>query len=101
MGYPALHNADMDMKDSEHNAIPGEWRNTGELQDLAYHLVRNRDNAEGKKVNDYIKNYFNCPAGSIPWQKKMVSAKHIEFSKFYCCYDISLTFELFIATVYV
>ena len=79
MKYPDTHNADMDMVDLEHILIPGEWRNSGEMQDLAAHLGRNRDNAEGKKVRDYMKNYFNSPVGSVPWQEKMVSAKYRVF----------------------
>ncbi|XP_052770767.1 uncharacterized protein LOC128210457 [Mya arenaria] len=75
MRYPQMQNAEMDKEDEDHNLIPGEWRNGAAMHDLAQNLGHNRDNVEGKNQRDYLKHYFNSPAGSIPWQDRTLQPR--------------------------
>ena len=75
MRYPQMQNAEMDKEDEDHNLIPGEWRNGTAMPDLARNLGHNRDNVEGKNQRDYLKHYFNSPAGSVPWQDRALQPR--------------------------
>ena len=54
--------------------IPGAWRSTGQLMDLASAEARrgNFGSKNAKAVRDYLIEYVNGPAGSVPWQADMV-----------------------------
>jgi hypothetical protein len=57
-----------------HEVIPGTWRSTGEMPDLGPAPVRrgNFDTKNAKRVRDYLIEYVNGPAGSVPWQEDMI-----------------------------
>ena len=70
--YPALQNAQLDIEDDEHNLIPGMWRESVNMQDIDVVRGPNRDTIAAKKQREYLKLYFNSPAGSVPWQNRMI-----------------------------
>ena len=65
INYPALQNAQLDIEDDEHNLIPGMWRETVNMQDIDVVRGPNRDTIAAKKQREYLKLYFNSPAGSV------------------------------------
>jgi hypothetical protein len=71
--YPALQNAQLDMEDADHNVVQGLWRATANMHDIDRVVGANRDTRAGKRQREYLKLYFNSPAGSVPWQDRMTS----------------------------
>ena len=71
--YPAMQNAALDQEDDDHVLIPGEWRQGRNLQDVMNRDFRgNRVTAAGQNQRDYLKEYYNSPAGAVPWQNNMI-----------------------------
>jgi hypothetical protein len=72
MRNPALAIVHVDREDANHNIIPGEWRQHAQMEDVQRALGPNRDTTEDKRQWEYLKLYFNSPAGSVEWQERMV-----------------------------
>ena len=71
--YPALQNIQLDMEDDNHNLVPGLWRVDANMHELDRVVGPNRDTIAAKKQREYLRLYFNSPAGSVPWQDRMIS----------------------------
>ena len=72
MRYPNMQNPLFDREDQDHNIIPGQWRvnaNRHEIQQVHGHNI---DSTVGKRQRETLRLYFNSPAGSVPWQHRMV-----------------------------
>ena len=54
--------------------IEGFWRKSLPTDSMFYGTQEHRDNRRGgmiaTQVRDHLKNYFNSPAGAVPWQDK-------------------------------
>jgi hypothetical protein len=72
MRYPRLQNVDLDYEDDQGNLVPGAWRDNAVLQDVEAAGRGPRTTAAGKELRAYLKNYFNSPAGSVPWQNAAI-----------------------------
>lgn len=59
----AIQNIQVDDEDGVHNLIPGVWRQDVNLPDLDKPQGGNRDTLLAKRQRDYLKAYFNSPAG--------------------------------------
>lgn len=72
--YPVLQNRLIDRPGADGNIAPGEWRQGRNLVDIQYHQVQapNRASREGKMQRNLIKHWCNSPAGSVPWQDRMI-----------------------------
>ena len=73
MRYPGLHQALIDQEDANGNLIPGEWRRNVNLQDMEQTRVPTRESTKAKQDREYLKPYFNSPAGSVPRQDNMTA----------------------------
>ena len=71
MRKPQRH-VNMDREDENHNVIPGAWRLEANLTALDARRQGHRELEEGKAQRAMLTGYFNCPAGSVPWQEDMV-----------------------------
>ena len=69
---PAIQNIQLDAEDGEHNLIPGAWRQDANLPDLDVPQGGNRDTVLAKRQRDYLSDYFNSPAGCVPWQDRII-----------------------------
>ncbi len=65
--FPGIGNAEVDHEDENHDIIPGTWRADQEQWDVPQPCARNIDYQTAKIQRDYLKAYFNSPAGSVPW----------------------------------
>lgn len=72
MRYPNLQNADLDVEDNAHNMEPGAWRDAAVMREVDLAGRGPRQTAEGKRQRMYLKNYYNSPAGSVPWQDAII-----------------------------
>ena len=70
--YPAAQNAVADVEDTNHDMVPGEWRNNFHLADLQRAAGGNRITKEAKAQREYLMAYYNSPAGAVPWQGNMI-----------------------------
>ena len=60
-----------DMEDSTtHEVIPGAWRDGGSLESVQGGT--GRLNIAAKRVREQLRNYYNSPSGSVPWQEDMI-----------------------------
>ncbi|CAG2190044.1 unnamed protein product [Mytilus edulis] len=75
MRYPNLQNVQLDMEDDLHNLVPGLWRANANMHEVNSVVGPNRDTVAAKKQREYLKLYFNSPAGSVPWQERMVTSQ--------------------------
>ncbi|XP_014667098.1 PREDICTED: uncharacterized protein LOC106808766 [Priapulus caudatus] len=62
--YPTIQNAALDAEDVNHQLIPGAWRTDANMHELNNIRGNNRDTSVAKKQREYLKLYFNSPAGS-------------------------------------
>lgn len=64
----------LDQEDDQHQLLPGEWReNVRQLLPLNPVLPRGQyDLKSGTENRRYLTAYLNSPAGSVPWQDRMV-----------------------------
>ena len=69
--YPAAQNILLDNEDEDHNLIPGMWRQNANMHELHRVVGPNRDTVAAKRQREYLRLYFNSPAGSVPWQDRM------------------------------
>ena len=72
--YPTQQNVQLDMKNDQHDLIPGLWRATANMYEVNMVIGPNRDTVAAKKQREYLRLYFNSQAGSVPWQNRMISA---------------------------
>ena len=70
--YPRSQNAALDTEDVNHQMIPGTWRSDTRLHEVASIRGPNCDSTAAKKQREYLRLYFNSPAGSVPWQDQML-----------------------------
>jgi hypothetical protein len=62
----------MDCEDPDtHQVIPGTWREVDALVGLQA-MMRNNATKAAKVQRDYLRQYYNSPAGSVPWQERMI-----------------------------
>jgi len=54
-----------------HEIVPDIWRGNSELPDMAGNY-RGYTNVEANIQRQYLVEYFNSEAGSIPWQLDMI-----------------------------
>ena len=72
MRFPTLQNTVLDHEDLNHDIVPGSWRNGANMVDVERARCSNKDSTAAKKQREYLKLYFNSPAGSVPWQDNMI-----------------------------
>ena len=72
MRYGHLQNSALDTEDENHQLIPGAWRDGGMMQAIGKMKGANRASTEGIQQREYMKQYFNSPAGSVSWQDQMI-----------------------------
>ena len=70
--YPVHHQVLIDREDDNGQLIPGEWRLDANMHDMEQARGPSREATKAKKEREYLKLYFNSPAGSVPWQDRMV-----------------------------
>ena len=70
--YPTMQNALVDNEDDRGNLVEGEWRLDRNMEDTQNVQAHNVANREGKKFRNTIKHWCSSPAGSVPWQDRMV-----------------------------
>ena len=71
---PIIPVNDVDHEDEDHNLVPGNWRNDIQWQDMdAPPEGRNRATLDSKQQREYLKRYFNSPAGAVGWQDIMIT----------------------------
>ena len=76
MRYPALQNAQLDVENDTHDLIPGLWRANANMREGSTVKGPNRDTMiAAKRQREYLRLYFNSPAGSVPWQARMIIAQ--------------------------
>ena len=71
--YPGLQNQQLDSdENANHDFIPGAWREGRNLVDTQRVTGFNIASKEGKMQRNLIKHWVNSPAGSVPWQERMI-----------------------------
>jgi hypothetical protein len=71
--YPGLQNQMLDREDANNNVIPGQWRDGVQLVNAAVPAEgRIRGTVQAQEQRDYLRDYYNSPVGSVPWQERMV-----------------------------
>ena len=69
---PALQNVAVDREDGNHELVPGQWRPTANMHDLGIATGSGRPTIIAQRQREHLKLYFNSPAGSVPWQERMI-----------------------------
>jgi hypothetical protein len=72
MRYPQMQNQDLDHEDEQHNLIPGAWREGRIMLDIERVRGGNRATRAAITQRLYLKHYYSSPAGSVPWQDRMI-----------------------------
>ena len=70
--YPKLGRGDVDLEDQRHRPIPARWRNR-QMTEMPTPMGATRATQLGKEQRDYLRDYFNSPAGAVEWQEEMLS----------------------------
>ncbi|CAH1253084.1 HARBI1 [Branchiostoma lanceolatum] len=70
---PTLQNIGMDAEDDHYQLVPGAWRTDAVMQEVEDEGRGPRATADGKRLRAYFREYFNCDAGSVPWQLRAVN----------------------------
>lgn len=73
--YPSLQNVELDREDANHNMVPGEWRRNAPMHELYRARGPNQATTDAKRQREYLKLYFNSPAGAVPWQENMIQIR--------------------------
>ena len=73
--YPGQQNIRINCEDDQDNLVPGAWRADANMHEVTSITGSNRDSVAGKKQREYLKLYFNSPAGMQPWQDRMIDAE--------------------------
>ena len=72
MKYPTAQVNAVDQKNADiHEIIPGAWRENANLPDMG-HVYRGNTNRAAKEMWQYLVNYVNSEAGSVPWQQDKI-----------------------------
>ena len=71
MRYPAMHYADLDQEDPDHNVVPGAWRGNDPLLGILCQRG-NRQTVAAKNQRQYLSAYYMSPVGAVPWQMDMI-----------------------------
>ncbi|CAC5380364.1 unnamed protein product [Mytilus coruscus] len=66
---PSIVRQAIDHEDEHKQLQPGEWRHGRQMVDGDHIHGRNAVTSAGVYQTDYLKNYFNSPAGSVEWQE--------------------------------
>ena len=72
--YPTLQNHLLDRELPDGEMEPGEWRTGRNLEDTVEVQAPNTASKDAKKQRNLIRHWCNSPAGSVPWQDRIVSA---------------------------
>ena len=59
-------------EDDNHIIVSGAWREVGLMHKIEMIKGATRATTAGKQQQEYLKHYFNSPAGSVPWQNDMI-----------------------------
>ncbi|XP_783499.1 putative nuclease HARBI1 [Strongylocentrotus purpuratus] len=70
--YPCIQNSALDREDAEHNIVPGSWRGEQTLAELRQPARGRSATQAAQAQRNYIKAYYNSPAGSVPWQESKI-----------------------------
>ena len=62
----------VDQEDSNHEFQPGFWRRHANMVDMEENVRGTQDERQARKLRSYLTQYVNSPAGSVPWQNRMV-----------------------------
>jgi hypothetical protein len=54
------------MENQQHDLVPGLWRTTTRMHEINRVVGPNRDATVAKRQREYLRLYFNSPAGSVP-----------------------------------
>ncbi len=71
MRYPTLDRGQGDAVNSSGNLVRGAWRHRLGHVGGEENLQGNYGNNKAKAQRDYLKEYFNSPAGAVSWQHKV------------------------------
>ena len=55
-----------------HEMNPGSWRVGRQLASITQTRISGRSTLQARDQRDYLKDYFNSPKGSVPWQLRMI-----------------------------
>ena len=69
---PSIARQAIDHEDEHNQLQPGEWRQGRQLTDGDHTHGKNVVTSAGIRQRDYLKHYFNSPAGSVEWQQSMI-----------------------------
>ena len=70
--YPTHQNQLLDREDpNTHQVTPGAWREDEDLTALEA-LHGNTSTKAAKTQRNYLRQYYNSPVGSVPWQNDMI-----------------------------
>ena len=69
--YPGLQAQEVDREDQDGNVVPGAWREGIQMTD-PNQVGGHRITREGKRLRNYLKDYYTNPIGSLPWQDRVV-----------------------------
>ena len=72
MRYAHLQNPQLDREDENHNLVEGAWRKESMMKAFKKVTGNKKTTAQAKRQREYLKYYFNSPAGSVPWQYRMI-----------------------------
>ena len=70
--YPAVPRNVVDNEDENNQLQPGEWRRGKQMMDGDEAHGRNAVTYAGIRQWNYLKHYFNSPAGAVDWQQNMI-----------------------------
>ena len=66
---------EVDRETPDHHYIPGEWREHANVPRLMHAMPasQNRNPRQhAKEIRNYLARYYTSPAGSVPWQERIV-----------------------------
>lgn len=72
--YAQEQAGEMDREDGDGNVIRGRWRD-GRTLTSNRGLVGNRAMRAAKEQRNYLMDFYNSPAGSLPWQDRIVNVQ--------------------------
>uniref|UniRef100_A0A0P4VN50 DDE Tnp4 domain-containing protein n=1 Tax=Scylla olivacea TaxID=85551 RepID=A0A0P4VN50_SCYOL len=73
--YPKMKDPLLDNVNGQQNVSLDSWRDHVNMHDVIIVKGSNRDTVAPKKQREYLKLYFNSPAGALPWQDRMIDAE--------------------------
>lgn len=68
--HPQLQPGEVDREDNNGNIVPGAWRDGIQLTDND-NLAGNRGMRQAKVHRNYLMDFYNSPAGAVPWQNRI------------------------------